>query len=210
MIFMESYTTILNEGEYEYEDRKSIFISTAAPVKTEEEALSFIAYVKKKYPDARHHVYAYVLRENSIMRFSDDREPQGTAGMPTLDAIRKNGCTDSAIVTIRYFGGTLLGTGGLVRAYSAAAIGALNNAKIITYDLYTTISVNLSYSDYQKLTPILATPGVHLEDTEYLDNVCVIISCVTDLYGDIYGKITEYTSGRAKIDVLEEKFDFKE
>ena len=136
---MESYTTILNEASFEYEDRKSIFIATAAPVKSEDEALDFLAYVKKKYPDARHHVYAYVLRENSIMRFSDDREPQGTAGMHTLDAIRKNGCTDTAIVTIRYFGGTLLGTGGLVRAYSAAATGALSSAKIITYDLYTTL-----------------------------------------------------------------------
>ena len=91
---MERYTTVECEGVFEYEDRKSIFIGTAVPVKTEEEALSFISFIKKKYPDARHHVYAYVLRENSIMRFSDDREPQGTAGMPTLDAIRKNGCTE--------------------------------------------------------------------------------------------------------------------
>ncbi|MBR5140567.1 MAG: YigZ family protein, partial [Clostridia bacterium] len=171
---MESYTTILNEGTYEYEDRKSVFISTAAPVKNEEEAISFISYVKKKYPDARHHVYAYVLRENSIMRFSDDREPQGTAGMPTLDAIRKNGCTDTAIVTIRYFGGTLLGTGGLVRAYSSAAIGALTDAKIITYDIYTTLSINLGYSDYQKVVPMLSCDEFRVKETQYLDSVITI------------------------------------
>ena len=208
MIFMESYTTILNEGEYEYEDRKSIFISTAAPVKTEEEALSFIAYVKKKYPDARHHVYAYVLRENSIMRFSDDREPQGTAGMPTLDAIRKNGCTDSAIVTIRYFGGTLLGTGGLVRAYSAAAIGALNNAKIITYDLYTTISVNLSYSDYQKVVSMLSCEEFRTKETKYLDTVITVGSVSSSLVDEFIKKITETTSGRAKIEKVCENFEY--
>ena len=208
MIFMESYTTILNEGEYEYEDRKSIFISTAAPVKTEEEALSFIAYVKKKYPDARHHVYAYVLRENSIMRFSDDREPQGTAGMPTLDAIRKNGCTDAAIVTIRYFGGTLLGTGGLVRAYSAAAIGALNNAKIITYDLYTTISVNLSYSDYQKVVSMLSCEDFRTKETKYLDTVITVGSVSSSLVDEFIKKITETTSGRAKIEKVCENFEY--
>lgn len=205
---MESYTTILNEGEYEYEDRKSIFISTAAPVKTEEEALSFIAYVKKKYPDARHHVYAYVLRENSIMRFSDDREPQGTAGMPTLDAIRKNGCTDAAIVTIRYFGGTLLGTGGLVRAYSAAAIGALNNAKIITYDLYTTISVNLSYSDYQKVVSMLSCEDFRTKETKYLDTVITVGSVSSSLVDEFIKKITETTSGRAKIEKVCENFEY--
>ena len=134
-----SYTTVKGEGVFEYEDRKSIFIGTAVPVSTEERALEFISFIKKKYPDARHHVYAYVLRENSIMRFSDDREPQGSAGMPVLDAIRKNGCSDVAIVVIRYFGGTLLGTGGLVHAYSASAQGAIEEAQDITYDLYTEV-----------------------------------------------------------------------
>ena len=205
---MESYTTILNEATFEYEDRKSIFISTAAPVKTEEEALDFLSYVKKKYPDARHHVYGYVLRENSIMRFSDDREPQGTAGMPTLDAIRKNGCTDTAIVTIRYFGGTLLGTGGLVRAYSAAAIGALNNAKIITYDLYTTVSIKVSYSDYQKITPQISTENFRIKDTKYIDNVVIIGSIASSLSEDFIKKITEITSGRVEIEKISENFEY--
>ena len=207
-MLMESYTTILNEAKFEYEDRKSVFISTAAPIKNEDEALAFIAYVKKKYPDARHHVYAYVLRENSIMRFSDDREPQGTAGMPTLDAIRKNGCTDVVIVTIRYFGGTLLGTGGLVRAYSSEATGALNNAQIITYDLYTTFSVNLGYSDYQKVVPILSCEQFRKKETQYLDSVITIGSIRSILVDDFIKKITETTSGRAKIEKICENFEY--
>lgn len=205
---MENYTTILNEASCEYEDRKSVFIATAAPVKTETEALDFLSYVKKKYPDARHHVYAYVLRENSIMRFSDDREPQGTAGMPTLDAIRKNGCTDTAIVTIRYFGGTLLGTGGLVRAYSAAATGALNNAKIITYDLYTTLTIKTSYSDYQKLTPQISSEDFRIKETKYLDNVIVIGSIRSKLFNEFVKKTIEITSDRAEIEKISENFEY--
>jgi len=205
---MESYTTILNEACFEYEDRKSVFIGNAAPVKTEEEALSFISYIKKKYPDARHHVYAYVLRENSIMRFSDDREPQGTAGMPTLDAIRKNGCTDTVVVTIRYFGGTLLGTGGLVRAYSAAACGALNNAQIITYDLYTTLNIKVGYSDYQKLTPYISSEKFRVKETKYLDNVVIIGSISSNEAGEFVTKIVEVTSGRAEIEKIAENFEY--
>ena len=120
----ESYITVKGSSYFEYEDRKSVFIGMAMPVSCEADAIAFIESVKKRYPDARHHVYAYVLRENSTMRFTDDREPQGTAGMPVLDIIRKNGCTDVCIVVTRYFGGTLLGTGGLVRAYTSAALGA--------------------------------------------------------------------------------------
>ena len=102
-IDMEGYITIKQGSHFEYEDRKSVFIGEAYPVSNERDAISFIESVKKRYPDARHHVYAYVLRENSTMRFTDDHEPQGTAGMPVLDVIRKNGCTDVVIVVTRYF-----------------------------------------------------------------------------------------------------------
>jgi uncharacterized YigZ family protein len=207
---MESYITIHHHASFEYEDRKSVFIGEAMPVSTEEEALLFIESVKRRFPDARHHVYAYVLRENSIMRFTDDREPQGTAGMPILDIIRKRALTDICVVVVRYFGGILLGTGGLVHAYSEAAAEAIDAAKVIEYNIYKTFSVQISYSDYQKITPIFSVSGVFLENTEYLDSVVITISCVSSLYGNIHDKITEYTSGRAKIEVLEEKFDFKE
>lgn len=205
---MESYITIHHHASFEYEDRKSIFIGEAMPVSTEEEALSFIETVKKRFPDARHHVYAYVLRENSIMRFTDDREPQGTAGMPVLDVIRKNGLTDTVIVVTRYFGGTLLGTGGLVRAYSAAAIGAVEAAEIITYDVYTTLTVETTYSDYQKFAPIFADFGYRSEDVRYTDKVILTGSVRKSNLDGLMDKIVQTTSGRAKIEIIDEKFDF--
>jgi uncharacterized YigZ family protein len=205
---MESYITVKNPSHFEYEDRKSIFIGTAVPVSTEQDALAFIAFIKKKYPDARHHVYAYVLRENSTMRFSDDHEPQGTAGMPVLDAIRKNGCTDTAVVVIRYFGGTLLGTGGLVRAYSAAAVGALENAEIITYDIYTEIKLVVSYSDYQRITPIISESGFRVAETAYSESV-VLNGRISKNKADAFiNTVNEATSGRAKSEILQEIFDF--
>lgn len=205
---MQAYTTVKEISSFEYEDRKSIFIGECAPVSTEEQALAFIERSKKRYPDARHHVYAYVLRENSTMRFTDDREPQGTAGMPVLDVIRKNGVTDVCIVVTRYFGGTLLGTGGLVRAYTSAALGALNAAQIIRYDIYNEISIELSYSDYGKISTALLESGFRTEDTVYTDGVNVIGKLIKENYGKLFEDITEITSGRAKINILSEKFDF--
>lgn len=205
---MESYTTVQYPSKFEYEDRKSVFIGEAAPVTTEDEALGFISYVKKKYPDARHHVYAYVLRDNSTMRFSDDREPQGTAGMPVLDSIRKNGCTDVVIVVTRYFGGTLLGTGGLVRAYTSAAAGALKAANIITYDIYSSFKITVSYSDYQKITPLISESGFRCEDTKYSDSVTLLGKIKKQSSEDFLNKLTEITSGRCKNEILGEKFDF--
>ncbi len=205
---MEGYTTVEHSSHFEYEDRRSVFIGEAYPVSTEQEALGFIAAVKKKYSDARHHVYAYVLRENSIMRFSDDREPQGTAGMPVLDAIRKNGCTDTVIVVTRYFGGTLLGTGGLVRAYSSAAIGALREANIITYDIYTVLKLTVSYSDYQKIMPILSEADFRCDDTKFSEDVIIFGKIKKGLTEAFVKKTTETTSGRCNIDFLGEKFDF--
>ena len=205
---MESYTTVEHAAKYEYEDRKSVFIGEAVPVSSEADALSFIARIKKKYPDARHHVYAYVLRENSTMRFSDDREPQGTAGMPVLDVIRKSGCTDVAIVVVRYFGGILLGTGGLVRAYTTAASGALHEANVVTYDVYSELDVRVSYSDYQKILSVLDECGFRCVDTKFSDNVLLIGKIKAMESADFIKKITEITSGRCEITVTGEKFDF--
>lgn len=205
---MDSYTTIKHRSYFEYEDRKSIFIGEAMPVSRESEAIDFIQSIKKKYPDARHHVYAYVLRDNSIMRFSDDSEPQGTAGMPVLDAIRKNSCTDTVIVVTRYFGGTLLGTGGLVRAYTAAALGALRAAEIIRYDLYTELNITVSYSDYSKIAALTEGGDFRINDTSYLDFVVINGKISSNLMDGFVSSLTEITSGRAKIDVLGEKFDF--
>ena len=205
---MESYTTVLDIGRCEYEDRKSVFIGEAIPVSSEAEALDFIASVKKKYSDARHHVYAYVLRDNSIMRFSDDKEPQGTAGMPVLDAIRKRGCVDVCIVVTRYFGGTLLGTGGLVRAYTAAAVGALENASVVTYDTYAEYNITVSYSDYQKLSAKLSDYHFRVKEVKYSDNV-IILGTVLKTQAEKFEKnVRELLSDRAKNEFLGFKFDF--
>ncbi len=205
---MQSYITLKHHAEFKYEDRKSIFIGEAMPVSTEAEALSFIERVKKKYPDARHHVYAYVIRENSIMRFTDDREPQGSAGMPTLDAIRKRGCTDTAVVVTRYFGGTLLGTGGLVRAYTAAAQGAIEAAEVIKYDIYSELSIVLNYSDYGKIAAQLQASDFRTDDTLYAEDVTVIGRLPKSNLENLQKNIADITSNRAKFTVLSEKFDY--
>lgn len=205
---MDSYITLKEYGAFEYEDRKSVFIGEALPVSCEADALAFIDGIKKKYPDARHHVYAYVLRENSIMRFTDDREPQGTAGMPVLDAIRKNGCTDAVIVVTRYFGGTLLGTGGLVHAYSSAALGALRAAGIVEYAVYTQIELRVGYSDYQRILPILEKHGFRTEGTRYTELVEVTGSVKRDNAELLLDELVQATSGRVEKKIISEKFDF--
>ena len=205
---MESYITVKEHSHFEYEDRKSVFIGEAMPVSTEGEAIAFIESVKKRYPDARHHVYAYVLRENSTMRFTDDHEPQGTAGMPVLDIIRKNGCTDVVIVVTRYFGGTLLGTGGLVRAYTAAAVGALESAQIIRYDIYTSLEISVSYSDYGKISTILSDLGFRTENTIYDVGVKIEGCVIKSNLDELTKSLVEATAGRVEIEIIGEEFSF--
>lgn len=205
---MEGYITIKNRSYFEYEDRKSVFIGEAMPVSCEADALRFIESVKKRYPDARHHVYAYVIRENSTMRFTDDHEPQGTAGMPVLDIIRKNGCTDVVIVVTRYFGGTLLGTGGLVRAYTAAALGALENGEIIRYDIYTEAELSVSYSDYGKITSVLDSLGFRTEESLYDVGITVRGRIISSSFDELSSDLTEATAGRIEIKKLGEEFGY--
>ena len=203
---MESYKTIKKIGKFECEDRKSVFIGYAVPTKTPEEAQDVLAKIKKQYPDARHHVYAYVLRENAIARFSDDREPQGTAGMPVLDVIRKKEIFDITIVVVRYFGGTLLGTGGLVHAYTQAALGALLDAEIVELDYYTYFALALSYSDYQKFLPFAGEHELRIEDTEFASDVTVTASIKSAKYEEFLSAFTDFSGGKCDILLLEEKF----
>ena len=205
---MEGYITVKHEATAEYEDRKSLFLGFAAPVSSEGEALSFIESIKRKYPDANHHVYAYVCRENSIMRFSDDREPQGTAGMPVLDVIRKRAVTNVAIVVVRYFGGTLLGTGGLVRAYTAAAQEALVNAEIVTYDIYNEIKLICSYSDYQKLSGVFSKCNFTTTDERFAEEVEITGKILKSTSGELIDMLTQISAGRIKFEIISEKYDF--
>ena len=203
---METYRSLLEYGEATYEDRKSVFYGFASPVSTEEEALAFIKSIKCKYPDARHHVYAYVLRENHIARYSDDREPQGTAGMPTLDVIRKQSLENCAVVVVRYFGGILLGTGGLVKAYGTAAKEAVIASKIIEYATYTFRHFDVTYNDYQKLLPLLSLPEVEVVSTDFTDRVRFTVSLEENLDEDFALKVQNTVSGRALTKILEKKF----
>ena len=206
---MEGYTTIAGLGTFEYEDRKSIFIGLARPVDTEEEALGFLAAVKKKYPDARHHVYAYVLRENSTTRFSDDHEPQGTAGMPVLDVIRKSGVRNVCVVVTRYFGGTLLGAGGLVRAYSHAASLAIEAAGIITYEPYTELELRCGYSEYQRYSVLLSAASAVIDGVDYAEDVCVHFAVKESEKASIVEKIVETGYGKDVPREVGTRFDYR-
>ncbi len=192
----DSYTTLAHYAEFRYEEKRSVFIGEAIPCEHEEDATAFIARVRARFPDARHHVYAYLLRENAKNRYSDDHEPAGTAGMPVLDVIRKNGCVDACIVVTRYFGGVLLGAGGLVRAYTAAAAGALKAAGIVTYRIYKHLSLSLSYSDHSKIEKELEARGVRILDIAYAEGVTVTVSLPEEACAALIAVVTEITSGR--------------
>ncbi|MBQ3038410.1 MAG: YigZ family protein, partial [Clostridia bacterium] len=161
-------------------EKKSKFIASVCPCETEEEALDFLKKIKSKYPDATHNVYAYVIDENNIFRYSDDGEPQGTAGMPVLDTIRKEGIVDVCVVVTRYFGGTLLGTGGLVHAYGASASLGLNEAKIVTRALCNVVSVKVDYTMVGKLQHKIACDNLILDNTDYADDVTFYVCCLMD------------------------------
>ena len=206
---IRSYITVEKPAEFTFEDRKSVFIAHCIPCDEETVAIDFINKVKKAYPDAKHHVYAYSLLKNSTARFSDDREPQGTAGLPVLDAIRKNGVQNVCIVVVRYFGGVLLGTGGLVHAYGQSALGALRAANIITYDTYTRLTVCSDYSDYQKLLPVFSEFDFLPSDTEYTESVRVQGSVISSRFEELIRKINNVTGAKASVSKIDEIFDYR-
>ncbi|MBQ8731966.1 MAG: YigZ family protein [Oscillospiraceae bacterium] len=161
------YKTIKKAAEDFFIEKKSRFIGYICPVSTEEEALAFIGEIRKKHADATHNVYAYVLRQDNIRRYSDNGEPSGTAGMPVLTAITGAGLTDVCVVVTRYFGGTLLGTGGLVRAYTEGAQIAIAAAGIVTMQSCALFSLSLDYSQYGGVLRILEEAGGWAENSEF-------------------------------------------
>lgn len=199
MSLKESYRTISREAEAVLVEKRSRFIATAAPAATEADALEFLERMRKKYSDATHNVYAYVIDENNIFRYSDDNEPSGTAGMPVLDTIRKSGLVDCAVVVTRYFGGTLLGTGGLVHAYGSAAREGLKNAGIITRTLCDVLSVNVDYTTAGRLNHFFAERGSLLGDTTYDTEVTFCVFSPKAETDSLIADLTEETNGRAII-----------
>ena len=203
------YTTIQKEAVAEFEEKRSLFIGHAKPVKTEEEAAEFIKLKKKEFADATHNVFGYIIKNGVCARYSDDGEPQGTAGMPVLDTIRKSGVDDACVVVTRYFGGILLGAGGLVRAYANGAKIALEAAGIITYEQYSEIKIKCSYSDYQKIQPMLFKAQAVTDDTIFDESVIVMIALKEEKGADLCEKIRELTSGRAHAEIVGKRFDYR-
>ncbi|MEE0944192.1 MAG: YigZ family protein [Clostridia bacterium] len=193
----ECYKTVSRRAEAVLVEKRSKFIATVIPADTEEKALCFLEEMRKAYSDATHNVYAYVIDENNIFRYSDDNEPSGTAGMPVLDTIRKAGIVDCAVVVTRYFGGTLLGTGGLVHAYGGAAREGLLAAGVIERRLCNIITVTVDYTTSGRVSHFLAESGHIIENTVYDSEVTYFV-CVTKKDTESFkAEITELTNGRA-------------
>ncbi len=164
---MSEYRTVRGEGRAEIEEKRSVFIGSAAFVTSEEEAWAFIERIRSEFPDARHNVYAYLLREGSKTRYSDDKEPQGTAGIPVLEVLRKNECLDCVIVVTRYFGGILLGAGGLARAYTEAAVAALRAAEPVLRREVLLYGFSCGYAEYPRLRQLLERCGAAVEEPTF-------------------------------------------
>ncbi len=168
----DRYTTIQKTAEAEIVEKRSRFIATVKPVKTEEEALAFLNELRQKYWNATHNVYAYIIEENHIMRYSDDGEPGGTAGLPVLDMLKKEGLSNLIVVVTRYFGGVLLGTGGLVHAYSKSAKAGVLAAGLLDMLLCRRVTLTCEYTLLGKLQNLIAKyPEVIVEEAEYTDKV---------------------------------------
>ena len=178
---MNNYKSVHKEGRDEIIINKSRFIGTACPVESEEEALEFIDRIKKEFKDATHNVYAYVIGENSnIQRFSDDGEPSGTAGIPVLNVIKQENLRNVAVVVTRYFGGVLLGAGGLVRAYTKGAKIALDSGIIVDKNLFYDVSFKIDYTLLGKM------------ENELLKNIFTVID---KLYEDEMKEFEKYIIG---------------
>ncbi len=205
----KTYTTLEKEASAEFTEKKSVFIGYACPVKTEEEAIEFIARIRKKHSDARHNCYAYQLNGGGIARYSDDGEPQGTAGVPILDVIKKSGADDCCVVVTRYFGGILLGAGGLVRAYANGAKIALDAAHIVTYENYTEFRVVCDYAAYQKLEYEFPRFGIITDATDFGTNVTLRLAVKSARYNEFSDKLAEMFAGKVSTEILGERFDFR-
>lgn len=203
---MKEYKTVEFEADDFFIEKKSRFIGYVKPVKTQEEALDFINKIKSKHWDATHNVYAYVLRENNIQRYSDDGEPSGTAGVPVLDVLLKEGLVDVCVVATRYFGGTLLGAGGLVRAYSHTSKIAVDAGNIITMAQCSILEVNVDYSFYDRMLILLNDSGANVINTDFADSVKITFSIRENMQEPLQDKLTDVSGGKYTIKFLESKF----
>ena len=197
----EQYKTVYEGGEGELVEKKSRFIATVRPVKTEEKANQFVEEMRKKYWDARHNCWAFILGERQeFKRCSDDGEPSQTAGKPMMDVLTGAGLTDVAVVVTRYFGGTLLGTGGLVRAYSGAVQEGLKNSTVITKYLGVKLSVTTDYNGVGKLQYLFGQKEIPILSADYTDKVVFTVLVESSRIQEIKKAITEATSATAQME----------
>ncbi|MBQ8525014.1 MAG: YigZ family protein [Clostridia bacterium] len=194
--------TLYKRAEVEIIEKKSRFIGRATPVRSEAEAAEFVSEMKKKYADATHNVYAYYINGGAVARCSDDGEPQGSSGYPTLNALKTCGASDLCVVVTRYFGGTLLGTAGLARAYAAAARAAIEAAGFAVYEKFTVVMIEIGYSEYQKLTVLLKNEGIPEEDTDFGEFVTVTCAMMDDKLEKIASSVRDMTGGKGKFEII--------
>lgn len=196
----EKYITVGGFGKAEITEKKSRFIASVKPVCSEEEAIEFIEEIKKNYRDARHNCFAYQIGErNQIQRYSDDGEPGGTAGMPMLDVLRGNDIKNTIVVVTRYFGGILLGTGGLVRAYGSAAKAGISEAGLIERTPHIRIHFTVDYTLSGKVQYEVLNSGHILENTVYTDKVEFVVLCVKELSEKLIENIVNLTGNNVNI-----------
>ncbi len=203
----EAYKAVYEGKTGELVEKKSRFIATVFSIESEEEALEKVAAMKKKYWDARHNCYAYVVGDNNeIQRFSDDGEPSQTAGKPMLDVLLAQKIHNVLVVVTRYFGGILLGTGGLVRAYSKATKMGLDNSILLDKVYGTRMTVKIDYTVAQKIKYIISQLDIYSIDTKYTDVVEEDVVVEDDLLEEFKQKINEATNGNAKLEVLKQGY----
>ena len=194
---MKAYRSVVKDYATDsFIEKKSEFISYVKRIDSEEDAKKFVAEIKSKHSDATHNCYAYVVRGTEIARFSDDGEPSGTAGMPILDVIKREGLSGVCIVVTRYFGGILLGAGGLVRAYAKGAKIGIDAAGTADFVPYVTFEADFSYSDYEKIQNEAPKYGVKIDNVVYEAQVTMQMSAVTDNFLKFSDFVTDYTNGK--------------
>lgn len=201
---MSEYATIAGRCVAEIEEKKSRFIAHLAHIESEDEALAFLEEIRAEHRMARHNVYAYILRGEGAserIRYSDDGEPQKTAGLPTLQTLQHAGLTDIACVVTRYFGGTLLGTGGLVRAYTQATQAAISESKRVTVSVCIDITLRIAYPLYDQMVRIAADCSAKTLDTQYADTVTLTLRMLEGTQEPFLAKVTELCHGQEDITI---------
>lgn len=204
---MKPYKTLLTHGQNETVINKSRFIGQAIPARTPEEALAFIASVRAQYPDATHHCFAYVIGENAgIMRYSDDGEPGGTAGLPMMEVLKARGVVNCVVVVTRYFGGTLLGAGGLVRAYSHSCAMALNAAGVCVMEPTERWLCEVAYPLWDKVNHALKSMPIRLVSTDFAAAVSFELETKAPDSADVRHKLTQLTAAQIEMLLEEESY----